>query len=153
MYYPADLLWLPATVHRTPAFLRTPLRIMSSALNKDIAGALPKALYEPSVPDLCASAVQRSAFLIDMNDARSGLRGVGVSRGRGLGYIHTYLTLPGVSSTFQESLRALFSITVTPGGRVSRSRAPSASDRYVNCHPLLPASAGFHSSRGDEWFR
>jgi hypothetical protein len=45
MYYPADLLWLPATVHRTPSFLVTTLHVMPSAL-KGIAGALPKALQK-----------------------------------------------------------------------------------------------------------
>src|ERR1700726_3985000 len=48
MNYPADLLWLPATVHRTPSFLVITLRIMSSAL-KCSYRALEKALNEPSV--------------------------------------------------------------------------------------------------------
>ena len=32
MYYPADLLWLPVTVHGTSSFLVTTLHVMSSVL-------------------------------------------------------------------------------------------------------------------------
>ena len=43
MYYPAGLLWLPVTVHRTSSFLVTFFHVMSSVL-KGIDGALNKAL-------------------------------------------------------------------------------------------------------------
>ena len=62
MYYPADLLWRPAPVHCTPAFLAAPLHVMPSTL-KDTSAALEKALNEPSVSDLSASNEQHSSLL------------------------------------------------------------------------------------------
>jgi len=62
MYYPADLLWLPVTVHGTSSFLVTTLHVMSSTL-KDTSAALEKALNEPSVSDLSASDEQHSSLL------------------------------------------------------------------------------------------